>query len=71
MARAAWSEQLGHAAEVIADDGQFQRVMELARPPDQNREAESPVGEPATVPDAQQPERFQECLDVGPGQSAA
>ena len=60
------SQQLGHAAEVMADDGQFEGVMELTWLFEECCDAESPVGKSSAVPDSQQPQGFEERLEVRP-----
>ena len=49
------SQQTGHASEVIPDDGKFDRHVELAWPPKQRTDAETPVGKPPGVPNSEQP----------------
>ena len=50
----------------MTDDGQFHGLMELARPAEQRRYEEAPVGSAPPVPDPKQPQGFHKRPEVGP-----
>ncbi|MFM1941153.1 MAG: hypothetical protein RI897_135 [Verrucomicrobiota bacterium] len=54
----------GHAAEVVTDDEEFDCVGELFRAGEEGGEHGLPVGTAAAVPDAEEPEGFDEGFDV-------
>ena len=61
-------EALRHAAEVIADNGQFNCVTKLPWPLQQRAPEKPPVSHPPAIPDAQQPERLNKRAEIRPRQ---
>ncbi len=61
-------QRVGHAAEVVAEDGEFDGVRELARTPDEGAQKQPPISHASPVPDTQHPEGFQEGNAIRPRQ---
>src|ERR1039457_6205955 len=59
---------VGHAAKVVAENGEFDGVRELARTPDECAQKQPPIANLPPVPHAQHPEGFQEGNAIRPRQ---
>src|ERR1017187_7552127 len=61
-------QRVGHAAEVVAEDGEFDGVREVTRMPDERAPKQPPISHAPPMPHAQHPERFQEGNAIRPQQ---